>query len=95
VDQQLAKIAIASLGDPGETGLAARRDLPGHEAEPRGKVSSALWPSPIAAARAVAFSTPMPGIVARLERRGDLFRGVEPPPMREGHPPKFRRLAAA
>src|SRR6202023_1413784 len=41
VDQELAKIAIASLGDPGETGLAARRDLPGHEAEPRGKVSSA------------------------------------------------------
>jgi transposase len=41
VDQQLAKIAIASLGDPGETGLAACRYLPGHEAEPRGKVSSA------------------------------------------------------
>ena len=41
MDQQLAKIAIASLGNPGQTRLAACRDLPGHKAEPSSKVASA------------------------------------------------------
>ena len=41
VDQQLAEIAIASLGNPDQTRLAACRDLPGHKAEPSSKVSSA------------------------------------------------------
>ena len=40
VDQQLAKIAISTLGNPDETGLAACCDLPGHETEPRGEISS-------------------------------------------------------
>ena len=41
VDQQFAKTAIASLGNPDQTGFAACRDLPGREAEPSGKVLSA------------------------------------------------------
>src|SRR5664279_4761787 len=41
VDQQLAKIAIASLGNPDQTRLAPCRDLPRYEAEPGGKISSA------------------------------------------------------
>ena len=40
VDQQLAKIAIASLANSDEAGLAACGDLSGHKAKPRGKVSS-------------------------------------------------------
>jgi hypothetical protein len=39
VDRQLAKIAISALGNPDETGLAACRDLPRYEAEPRGETS--------------------------------------------------------
>ena len=41
VDQQLAQIAISALGNPSQTRLSPCRDLPRHEAEPSGQISSA------------------------------------------------------
>ena len=67
LDQQLAQVFVTLLADPEQLWPSTRRRLAWHQTEPRGEVTSAGKRRTIVdrAASAVAFSTPMPGVVAR------------------------------